>query len=906
MIRKNMQDYFFTHQPECKFVDDFKSYEVKKVKFSKLKDIENFVAVKSIFIDKNEFLSCDNLITVFEDFERFTTQNKISGNEYPINIIKENGYKKEEFEISVFDGEIVLKAGETEGVRRAVITLEDMIVEGNGNLKKATTHRTVAIKRRFAHSFFSPINRPPRNLEELLYDGDSYFDEYLNRLMHIGVNAVWIYTDLDMLAKSKYFKEFGVDSEKRIAKLNKLTEKCARFGIDVFPFLIGPQSFQEASMIKRYGKEMHEKYKDQVGGNAYAGPQAFCLNTELGKKYLEEAIENILISAPKIGGFMWVTIGERTTHCGNSWPDAEGGWKNLCPHCQGKGKGELTAEQVNIIMSVIKRVAPDKEFVSHGYGFRCETNEEITSFSQKVDKDAKLLYTFEDAGCAVQLGKKRYATDFFLCYPGPSDYFKHCAKEAIANGNEVYAKMQIACSHDLASVLYIPVPGLTYDRITKAKELGVTGVLESWFFGDYPCMITKAVEKLCYNETSNGKEEFLKELSSLYWKKEDVPFAVKAYQAFEEGYINYPVNTMFNYYGPMHDSVVWKLQLLPKNFGLPRTWQLQDSRDGDRIGECLFQNHTLEEAILLTEMVVEKWEEGIGALKNTSEWGNLSNDLISVPVALELLFKSGLNVLKFYKLRDDLGYQKRDAKTILEDMKKIVLEEIEHSEKMIPVCKADNRIGYHSEAEGYKFFPEQLEDRIKYLKNLLETEFKEVEERIEKGQTPLAYYDGVEEGITSIKAGRKGLESAEWGVLQEGQSKFRIAVDEEQIEIEIVSELVENFFFNPEYRLGFPETSFVIKHDGNITFWRDADGYHGIKEERRKKHVDMWKVENLSTDKDTHIIMRVKKKDAGFIKLPFKFAIKSYMGKTWCVEQGVPTNGLGKMIASPGNYGWIK
>ncbi len=84
MIRKNMQDYFFTHQPECKFVDDFKSYEVKKVKFSKLVDTENFVAVKSIFIDKNEFLSCDNLITVWEDFERFTTQNKISGNEYQV------------------------------------------------------------------------------------------------------------------------------------------------------------------------------------------------------------------------------------------------------------------------------------------------------------------------------------------------------------------------------------------------------------------------------------------------------------------------------------------------------------------------------------------------------------------------------------------------------------------------------------------------------------------------------------------------------------------------------------------------------------------------------------------------------------------------------------------------------
>ena len=250
MIRKNIQDYFFTHQPKCEFVEDLRKYDVNEVKFSKINDDENYVEIKEIYIDKNAFIQCDNLATVWEDFSRFTNHNKINGNVYPINIIKEDGYKKEEFEINVLEKQTVIKAGETEGVRRAVIMLEDMIVEGNGNLKKGVTHRTVAIKRRFAHSFFSPINRPPRNLEELTYDGDSYFDEYLNRLMHIGVNAVWIYTDLDWLAKSSYFEEFGVDSEKRIDKLNKLTKKCARFGIDVFPFLIGPQSLQEAAMIK--------------------------------------------------------------------------------------------------------------------------------------------------------------------------------------------------------------------------------------------------------------------------------------------------------------------------------------------------------------------------------------------------------------------------------------------------------------------------------------------------------------------------------------------------------------------------------------------------------------------------------------------------------------------------------
>ena len=31
---------------------------------------------------------------------------------------------------------------------------------------------------------------------------------------------------------------------------------------------------------------------------------------------------------------------------------------------------------------------------------------------------------------------------------------------------------------------------------------------------------------------------------------------------------------------------------------------------------------------------------------------------------------------------------------------------------MIPLCENDNRLGYHSEAEGFKFFPEKLNDRM--------------------------------------------------------------------------------------------------------------------------------------------------------------------------------------------------
>ena len=52
-------------------------------------------------------------------------------------------------------------------------------------------------------------------------------------------------------------------------------------------------------------------------------------------------------------------------------------------------------------------------------------------------------------------------------------------------------------------------------------------------------------------------------------------------------------------------------------------------------------------------------------------------------------------------------------------MRSIMEQEIRHSEKMKELCLKDSRLGFHSEAENYKFFPEKLEARIAFLKEML-------------------------------------------------------------------------------------------------------------------------------------------------------------------------------------------
>ena len=90
------------------------------------------------------------------------------------------------------------------------------------------------MRSRITRCFFSPINRPPKYGNELSDDVDYYPKEYLNRLMHDGANGVWIYTRFSDLVPVKALPEYGRGGEARVEKLNRVIEKCARYGIRVY------------------------------------------------------------------------------------------------------------------------------------------------------------------------------------------------------------------------------------------------------------------------------------------------------------------------------------------------------------------------------------------------------------------------------------------------------------------------------------------------------------------------------------------------------------------------------------------------------------------------------------------------------------------------------------------------
>ena len=728
----------------------------------------------------------DLLLTAIDDYEKFLKAANIYGNRFPIRILFSEGYDEGSYKISVDECQCIICSSTSEGARRAIYYLEEEMVKREGAfLPLGDIVRTSHIKRRITRGYFSPTNRAPKWGDELLDEIDYYPENYLSRLAHNGTNGLWIYTSFAQLISSPYIPSKDEHSEKRMEKLRRVVDKCEKYGIKVYLFAIEPMGLLS---------EDQAKHLDMLGVVTMGERRPLCPRIDKVREHVIYCLEHIFKAIPKLGGYITIPAGERPTTC------ASVGAYNTCPRCARYSKGENLAYSIDMIKEGLRRAGTGAEFISWTYGHRYWDDEDIRDYIEHAPHDVVLMQNFEDRGVDVQLGKKRAAWDYWLSYPGPSDMFAMSAKTAMANNKPMYAKMQVCSSHEIATVPYIPVPGILYDKYKSARDLGVSGIMECWYFGNYPSMMNRASTELSYIDGTMDKGAFLYELAARLYGRSDAESVALAWQAFEDGYRNYPTNIMMSYYGPMHDGIAWDLFPIPVNRALPRSWLLLDPPDGDRIGECLFRGHTLDEAILLSERMRTAFTRGCALLPLGKD-----DEHILCASAIELLMNSGNNILRFYKLREQLGAETGDPWEIVTNMEAIVLEEINNSQRMIEICDTDPRIGYHSEAEGFKFFKEKLEARIKKLDALYTEDFEEIRARLLDGKHPLGYYYA--EGKEYYPLGHN-KDRFLWEELDNDRA-FGAYVDGDEIKLPIKCPKNDTFSVCFEFALFHPESTVV-------------------------------------------------------------------------------------------------
>ncbi|OQA88240.1 MAG: hypothetical protein BWY31_00402 [Lentisphaerae bacterium ADurb.Bin242] len=653
------------------------------------------------------------LDTAIFDFNRFLNEAGIAGDSVVVTVRKASDLKVEACRLTVEDG-IILESGDTEGVRRGIYHLRDLIAT-SPRLEKGTTERSPWLKNRISRCFFGPIKRPPFNIDELMNDIDYYPEEYLSQLAHECINGLWLTIEFREICDTT-IRKAPPEAARRIAKLRAVVEKCRRYGIKIWVFCIEPM-FWSATC---HNPNPVPKGYEELLGTYYPAEDyviemnSFCPNSETAWKYLYESTNYLFREVPHLGGMITISHGERLTSC-LSEINVFGDGSLPCKNCE-LSVSEVASKVLEPMKQGIKDANPEAGFISWLYmAGMAQHSDWIYQIPSRLTEDTVLAFNFESGIAVEQADKVRVGGDYWLSRTGPSDRFGRMA-EAAKGHCDLAAKLQVACSHEVATIPYVPVPGLLYRKYRAMKRLGVHHVIQCWYFGNYPGLMNKAAGNLAYEDFSGTEDDFLESLAKSDWGKDYHP-VVSAWKSFAEGYSHYPLDNSFQYYGPMHDGPVWPLYLKPVHSALTRSWQPDDFPAGDAIGECM-AHFELGELVELTRSITRKWREGMEELRKVDSAHHTLE--FTLAEALDIQFRSGHNILNFYGLRNALLSQPHSAQILLDGMEKIIREEIDGSLHLAELCRKDSRLGYHSEAEVYKYFPAKLEWRADVLREVLE------------------------------------------------------------------------------------------------------------------------------------------------------------------------------------------
>ena len=746
-----------------KFIDDLKSPMWTKHAWDKAHpgpyevDLSEGIKLQMGFPDAK-----GRLEAAYDDLRSFLAAGDVSSDngKYLIETIEDKGLKGESFRLDIKPDGCRIEAGDVDGVRRGVFYLENEMLSRRGPfLTPGKVEKHPILERRISRCFFGPIKRFPKMRDELMDSVNYYPDQYLNRLAHEGVNGLWLTVEFRDLAATSFTPEAGKDAAKRLAKLQRTVDACLRYGIRTYIFCIEPRAWDTDSPVLK-------NYPELAGASTGGEHNYFCPSSETASKYLYESVNTIFKAVPELGGLINISHGEVSTTCLSIVSNLAQYHKGEinCPRCSQKEPWEILNASLSAMEQGMHDASPNAELISWLYmpdpymynpGDPYNLGDWVYELTAHTPKGVILQFNFESGLTKTEFGRFLVGGDYWISNPGPSSRFTRISEIAKANGTKVSAKIQTGCSHEVASVPYVPVPALLYRKFSEMRKLGVTHTMLCWYFGNYPGLMNKTAGDLSFEPFPKDEETFLHQLATFYWKKEDVSTVVKAWEYFSKGYENYPLINRFQWYGPMHDGSVWPLLLKPMDSPLSPTWEIGSSitrkpwpPSGDRVGECIGHVLTLDETAELCHRMSTTWDKGLEILNQLEpKYTHESDRILDIGVAkaLGIQFNSGYNVLRFYSLREKMfRMEGKERLDILKQLSDIVGKELENDKQLLALCEKDSRLGFHSEAEGYKYFPEKIRWRMDQLKSSLANDVPELEKLIRNDKLLFPEYTGKE------------------------------------------------------------------------------------------------------------------------------------------------------------------
>lgn len=532
------------------------------------------------------------------------------------------------------------------------------------------------IKERFTSSYCARYSGAL--LDDELSD---YSIDYLKRLKSSGINGIWLSDTLRNLAEFPFDKSLSTDYKIRIKNLRKLTERCAKHGLNVYLYLNEPRSLPET---------FYKKYPNLRGQQADDGTYCLCTSNKEVIDYIYNATKSIAENVPLLKAVMTITMSENPTHCyARRWGGGEFLHTN-CPKCSKRKIEEIVSELNNTISRALKDGNGKTKLIANMWGWRDfrEVSDENAVYRciDALDKDIELLCVSEYAKEFVRGGVNCRVGDYSISVIGPGEFAKNILSYAKNKGHKIWAKIQLNNSWECSAVPYIPVFDLMLEHIENLKQLKVDGVMAGWSLGGYPGGALSLCNSACGVEKFDDKEWY----RAVYSYNAEI--VKQAVGIFSKAFKEFPFSVDSIYFGG-------------HNLGCGNIWSLEEQKRESTMVCFTFDDYEkwskpygIDIYIDLLTKLTNLWQKGIDLLK--SKEGNFAyKELLNCAIGAYCHFESSLNLCVFSKLKPNIKKNKN-----------ILLECVESEERitrmMYELIKRDAKIGF--EMTNHYYYNENL------------------------------------------------------------------------------------------------------------------------------------------------------------------------------------------------------
>jgi hypothetical protein len=594
-------------------------------------------------------------------------------------------------------------AGQPEEPRFAFVKT---LAQPDPTLRAAESGGTSPFELRFIFSYFADYGDP-------LIDPEitSFPEGLLQRLAAAGVNGVWVHTVLRTLAKDPAFPEFGADCEKRMDGLRTLVARARKYGIDVYLYMNEPRAMHTSFFEAR-------PERAAMRGVAAGDSARLCTSNPEVRRWMSDTLASVFTRVPGLGGVFTITASENPTNCASHRQQAE------CERCRGRSYAEIIAEVNATIAQGVARGSPHAKTIVWDWGWDDTHAGEIIA---TLPRTCWFMSVSEWSLPIERGGVQSAIGEYSISAVGPGPRASRHWALARAAGLKTVAKVQAGATWEFCAIPYLPTLDLVAEHARNLSSAGVNGLMLSWSLGCHPSPNLEVFQAFAEDTPDIGT--VLDRMAERRYGKAVTPLVRQAWTAFSDGFREYPYHIGTLYRGPQHMGPANPLYLKPTGYratmvGLPyddlKAWrsiypaevwagQMAKVRDSFTRG-CGLWGHIVARTS--------------GALQCDAK-----RELGLFRTA-ELHFASCVNQAHFVAARDKLLATTDDASRAAcrAEVRKTVLDELATVKQLLPLAKADSRIGYES-SNHYFYIPQDLLEKVLGCRRIL-TELEQAKERV--------------------------------------------------------------------------------------------------------------------------------------------------------------------------------